>query len=211
MKSCKSAHRCEARLCHSRVISVRSTIATVANWNVDNEVDAHKHEASSMVVNSISRDRQRLYSRNGTVVVYTTSFYAVFNRSRCCRFILVIFVGFDSTEGGIPVAGNGHTCPIWCQGKGNWDMQSSAYDSIGSPVISWNNWGKAIIRENFIRVSHEFDPKLPSNRGFWGRRSFPEVGCLLPAKLWRQLLQRQAAPTNKIRETVKYRQAEGEE
>ena len=183
MKSCKSAHRCEARLCYPTIISVLSAIATVANWNVDNQVDAHKHEASSMVLDSISRDTQRLYSRNSTVVVYTTSFYAVFDRTRCRRCILVVFVGFDSGEAGIPVAGNGQTCPIWCQGKGNWDMQSSAYESIGSPVISWNNWGKAIIRKKFKRFSHEFDPKSLPNTAVRGRRSFPEVGCLLPAKL----------------------------
>ena len=51
-----------------------------------------------MVLNSISRNTQPLHSRNGTVMVYATSFYAVFNWSRCCRCILVEFVGFDWAE-----------------------------------------------------------------------------------------------------------------
>ena len=137
MKTCKSAHGCEDRLCRSHFVFVLFTIATVGDGNIDRQVSAHKHEVTSVVLNFISRDTQQLYSRNGTVVVYTTSLCAVLNRFRCCRCILVVYIGFDSAEGGIPV-GNGHTCPIRYQGKGNWDMQSSAYESIGSPVISWN-------------------------------------------------------------------------
>ena len=52
-----------------------------------------------------------LYSRNGTVMVYTTSRHAALNQFRCCGCILVVLIDFDSAEGGIPV-GNGHTCPI---------------------------------------------------------------------------------------------------
>ena len=110
-KTCRSAHGCEGRRCRSLVISVLFTIATVADRNVDREVNAHKLEANLVALNSISRDTQQLYSRNGTVMVYTTSLCAVLNRFRCCRCILVVFIAFDSAEGGIPV-GNGHTCPI---------------------------------------------------------------------------------------------------
>ena len=57
-KTRKSAHGCEGRRCRSLVISVLFTIATVADRNVDRQVNAHKLEANSVALNSISRDTE---------------------------------------------------------------------------------------------------------------------------------------------------------
>lgn len=43
-------------------------------------------------------------------------------------------------------------------------MQSSAYESIGSPVISWNNCSKGIIRKIIREIQKGFSrirPKIP--------------------------------------------------